>query len=164
MPISNTDAISEFRKFKKAFEALEHAEAIMNALQEQEKLVRDLQGKAVTLESLLDLKLKELNDLQDSIDTLAQRKTEMLSGLDTKQEEVLASIKNMKATATQEANMILANARSEVSSMKSEISALETKKQQLETDVAKETKNLQTVKDNIAKTKADLIAAISKGA
>lgn len=157
MSIKTNEAISEFRKLMRTYEALQHAEAVMEALSEKERLSRETEAKLKALQEELETGEQRLTEVVEQYKIFVERK-----------QMVMEEAENIKEASRKEASLIISKAQSEVNATKekaeSDISALRSTIKNLEKDfekakLAKEVavNELEAVKKSIENTKQEFL-------
>jgi peptidoglycan hydrolase CwlO-like protein len=158
--ISTTEAVSEFRKLMRTFEALEHAEGVLNALSEKSALERETDAKVKELYSLKEVLEKDISNLSGKVEALTGELKELTSEYnETKVAKTIEAAKIVNE-AERKARDIVANAESTKDKVQGEITSLRTEKESLFGAVRTARGELDSLQKRISKEKHDLLKSL----
>lgn len=140
--ITTSEAISEFRKLMRTFEALEHAESVLAALQDKN-----------VMKEALDKELQKLSDEKINLQKEVSKLLKTVEDMKSSGNETRENLKTLVASKTSEANLILAKARAEASVL---VESAENKKNALMNEIASLEKEKQLTKDGVISARAEL--------
>lgn len=158
--ISITEAVSEFRKLMRTFEALEHAEGVLNALSEKSALERETDAKVKELSSLKSVLEKDINNLSGKVEVLTGELMELTSEYNETKVAKTTEAAKIVNEAERKARDTIANAESIRDKVQGEIASLRTEKEGLHGAVRTARGELESVQKKIAAEKRKMIEAL----
>ena len=159
--ITITEAISEFRKFSRAFKAMEYAETVLEALSKLDTLEKEANAQLASFESQRVSLGAEVKTLTTTVENLRSTKynleVEIKSDLAYKASKAADIINSANLTA----GTIISTAEAVKDKLKIQVKELEQTKHELLSSLENAKAELKEVKDNITKTKQQIIQSLS---
>jgi cell division septum initiation protein DivIVA len=140
--INISEAISEFRKFSRAFKALEHAEKVLEALSHLPRLESEVNEKIEANKVLRDALVAEVQTLGSAVEKLG-----------TTKQSLELDVKNLSLEKIAKAEEIVRNAQEKATSI---ISAAESTRDSIQVQVRELQKNKVEVAESLERVKAEL--------
>ena len=160
-PINITEAISEFRKFSRAYKAMEYAETVLDALSQLTKLEQETKNKIEASEAIKNTLTAETQILNTTVGSLQATKYKLEAEIKSLVSEKYSRAEEIMHGAKTVSNKLASDAEAAKDKIKEQISVLEQAKAELVNSLENAKAELKEVKDNIIKAKKQIIQSFS---